>query len=81
MNDELIIPNDEFDNAGEWHLEFTYDPAFPYPIPIVLLGTRPKHDPVGHLAADGTVHIFNTPIIERLVRAGLRARARRNGTA
>jgi hypothetical protein len=44
--------------------------------PIVPAGTSPKHDPVGHLAADGTVHVFNTGIIEKLVRAGLRARVR-----
>ena len=34
----------------------------------------PKHDAVGHLSADGRVHVFNTGIIEKLVRAGLRAR-------
>ncbi|HWY07540.1 MAG TPA: hypothetical protein VNY24_11820 [Candidatus Acidoferrales bacterium] len=58
----------------EWHLEFTHMPEFPYSFPIVPLGTRGKHDAVGHLSTDGTVHVFNSGIIERLVRAGLRAR-------
>ena len=64
----------------EWYLEFPYLPEFPYPFPIVLAGTRDKHDAVGHLSADGRVHVFNTRIIEKLVRAGLRARVRENGT-
>jgi hypothetical protein len=58
----------------EWHLEFTYAPDFQYPFPIVPAGTRPKHEAVGHLAADGTVHVLHTGIIERLARAGLRMR-------
>jgi hypothetical protein len=41
---------------------------------IVPVGPRDKHDPVGHLSDDGRVHVFNSGIIERLVRAGLRAR-------
>jgi hypothetical protein len=69
-------PEDNWDGGAEWHLEFPYMPEFPYPFPIVQAGTRPKHDPVGHLVADGTVHVFNSGIIERLVRAGLRARVR-----
>jgi hypothetical protein len=58
----------------EWHLEFTYAPEFPYPFPIVPAGARGKHDAVGHLSNDGRVHVFNSGIIEKLVRAGLRAR-------
>jgi hypothetical protein len=58
----------------EWRLEFTYAPEFPYPFPIVPARTRDKHDVVGHLSNDGRVHVFNTGIIEQLVRAGLRAR-------
>lgn len=66
--------NKSEDQRGyEWHLTFPYMPDFPYPFDIVHAGTRPKHDPVGHLS-DGTVHVFNTGIIEKLVRAGLRAR-------
>ncbi len=67
--------NDKEDSYGyEWHLEFTHMPEFPYPFPIVHAGTRDKHDPVGHLSNNGRVHVFNTGIIERLVRVGLRAR-------
>jgi hypothetical protein len=61
-------------NGAEWHLEFGYTPDLPCPFPIVPAGTRPKHDAVGHLSADGRVHVFNTGIIEQLVRAGLRMR-------
>jgi hypothetical protein len=64
----------------EWHLEFPYMAEFPYPFPIVPAGMRPKHDAVGHLSADGRVHVFNGGIIEKLVRAGLRARVAGNGT-
>jgi hypothetical protein len=49
-------------------------PEFPYPFAIVPAGTRDKHDAVGHLSSDGRVHVFNTGIIEKLVRAGLRMR-------
>ena len=65
---------DEREDVVGWHLEFPYMSEFPYPFPIVPAGTRAKNDAVGHLAADGTVHVFNTGIIERLVRAGLRMR-------
>jgi hypothetical protein len=58
----------------EWHLEFPYSPDLPCPFPIVPAGTHPKQEAVGHLASDGTVHVFNTGIIEKLVRSGLRAR-------
>jgi hypothetical protein len=74
---DSYMSEDKWKGVREWHLDFPYMPGFPYPFPIVPAGTLPKHDPVGHLAADGTVHVFNTGIIERLVRAGLRTRARR----
>jgi hypothetical protein len=64
----------EGQDGHEWHLEFTHMPEFPYPFPIVPMGTRDKHDAVGHLSHDGRVHVFNSGIIEKLVRAGLRAR-------
>jgi hypothetical protein len=67
-------PEDDWEQGREWHLTFPYSPDLPCPFPIVPAGTRPKHDAVGHLASDGTVHVFNTGIIEKLVRAGLRAR-------
>ena len=67
-------PEDKWEGGAEWHLEFGHMPEFPYPFPIVPAGTRPKHDAVGHLTADGRVHVFNSGIIEKLVRAGLRAR-------
>ena len=67
-------PWQEGQDGYEWHLEFTHMPEFPYPFPIVPLGTCGKHDAVGHLAKDGGVHVFNSGIIEQLVRAGLRAR-------
>jgi hypothetical protein len=66
--------NDSYSGQPEWHLEFTYAPDFPYPFPIVPEGTREKHNAVGHLSHDGRVRIFNTVIIEQLVRAGLRMR-------
>lgn len=66
--------NEQWQDGHEWHLEFEYSPEVPCPFPIVPAGTRDKHDPVGHLSTDGTVHVFNSGIIERLVRAGLRAR-------
>ena len=70
---------DKKDSYGyEWHLEFNHMPGFSYPFPIVPMGTRDKHDAVGHLTKDGRVHVFNSGIIKRLVRAGLRARAQRN---
>jgi hypothetical protein len=69
-------PEDKWKGGREWHLTFPYSPDLPCPFPIVPAGTRPKHDPVGHLAADGTVHVFNTGIIEKLGHAGLRARVR-----
>jgi hypothetical protein len=69
-------PWQEGQDGYEWHLEFAYMPEFPYPFPIVPAGTRDKHDAVGHLSNDATVHVFHTGIIERLVRAGLRARVR-----
>jgi len=65
---------DPWKGGREWHLTFPYSPDLPCPFPIVPAGSRPKHDPVGHLAPDGTVHVFNTGIIEKLVRPGLRAR-------
>jgi hypothetical protein len=64
----------EGQDGAEWHLEFKYSPEIPCPFPIVPMGTRPKHDAVGHLAKDGRVHVFNSAIVEQLVRAGLRAR-------
>jgi hypothetical protein len=67
--------SDKKDSYGyEWHLEFTHMPEFPYPFPIVQMGTRNKHDAVGHLSKDGRVHVFNSGIVGQLVRAGLRAR-------
>ena len=71
---------DPWKGGREWHLEFPYKPGMPYPFPIVPAGTRPKHDAVGHLSADGRVHVFNVGIIEKLIRAGLRARVLGNGT-
>ena len=68
------FPEDKWKGGREWHLEFPYMPEFPYPFPIVPAGTRDKHDAVGHLSNDGRVHVFNTGIIEQLVRAGLRIR-------
>ena len=65
---------DSHGGQSEWHLQFKHAPEFPYPFLIVPVGTRPKHDAVGHLSADGRVHVFNTGIIEQLVRAGLRMR-------
>ena len=62
------------EDGREWHLEFEYSPEIPCPFPIVSMGTRAKHDAVGHLTNDGRVHVFNTGIVEQLVRAGLRAR-------
>ena len=67
-------PEDDVEHGAEWHLIFPYMPDFPYPFAIFLAGTRPKHDAVGHLTPDGRVHVFNDGIIEKLVRAGLRAR-------
>ncbi len=72
MSDEANMSEDE--RGYEWHLAYPYTPGMPCPFPIVPAGTRPKHDAVGHLCPDGTVHVFHTGIIERLVRAGLRAR-------
>jgi hypothetical protein len=77
---DSYMPEDKWKGGREWHLEFPFMPEFPYPFPIVPAGTRPKHDAVGHLSADGRVHVFNTGIIEKLVRAGLRALVSGNGT-
>ena len=68
------FPEDPWKGGREWHLEFGYTPNLPCPFPIVPAGTRDKHDAVGHLSADGRVHVFNDGIVEQLVRAGLRAR-------
>ena len=73
---DSYMSEDKGQDGWEWHLEFNYTTDLPCPFPIVAEGTRPKHDSVGHLSADGRVHVFNTGIIERLVRAGLRARVR-----
>ena len=78
MSDKLKMFEDGIRNGREWHLQFTYAPGLPCPFPIVPLGTRDKCDAVGHLTSDGVVHVFNDGIIERLVRAGLRARVRPN---
>jgi hypothetical protein len=67
----------DWEQGREWHLEYAYTPGMPCPFPIVPAGTRPKHDAVGHLTPDGRVHVFNDGIVEQLVRAGLRMRARR----
>lgn len=75
--DEVSMSHDKWKNGREWHLEFTYAPDIPCPFPIVAEGTHDRHDAVGHLTSDGTVHVFNAGIIEQLVRAGLRARAQR----
>ena len=80
MSDEVSMSEDKWKDGREWHLEFTYKPGMPCPFPIVPEGTRDKHDAVGHLSNDGRVHVFNTGIIEQLVRAGLRARVPKNGT-
>jgi hypothetical protein len=72
--DGVSISEDKWKDVREWHLEFTYAPEFPYAFPIVPERTRDNHDPVGHLSNDGRVHVFYTGIIEKLVRAGLRAR-------
>jgi hypothetical protein len=72
--DEVGTSEDKWQEGAEWHLEFNHAPEFPYPFPIVPVGTRDRHDAVGHLSNDGRVHVFNSGIIERLVRAGLRAR-------
>ena len=73
---------DRLKDGCRWHLEFTYAREFQYsyPFPIVPAGTRDKHDAVGHLSNDGSVHVFNIGIVEQLVRAGLRARVAGNGT-
>lgn len=75
---EVSMSQDKLKNGREWHLEFTYAPEIPCPFPIVPEGTHEKQDAVGHLSNDGTVHVFNTEIIEQLVRAGLRMRASEN---
>jgi len=62
------------ERGWEWHLVFRYSPDLPCPFPIVPAGTRAKHDAVGHLCGDGTVHVYDSRIIEQLVRAGLRAK-------
>jgi len=65
---------DKLERGYEWHLIFDYTPGLRCPFPIVLEGKRSKHDPVGHLSSNGKVHIYNTTIIEQLIRAGLRPR-------
>jgi hypothetical protein len=80
MSDRAEFYLSEGHSGWEWHLEFPYMPEFPYPFSIVPAETRPKHDAVGHLSNDDTMHIFNTGIIEKLVRAGLRARERDKGS-
>ena len=75
---DLSKSEDKLQDGWEWHLTFSYSPDLPCPFPIVPAGTRDRHDAVGHLSADGRVHVFNTGIIEKLVRAGLRARVRGN---
>jgi hypothetical protein len=77
---DSYISEDNCQDGVERHLEFGHMRDFPYPFPIVPAGTRPKHDAVGHLSNDGRVHVFNTKIIEKLVRAGLRPRVAGNGT-
>jgi hypothetical protein len=77
---DLSKSEDILQDGWEWHLEFPYKPDLPYPFPIVPAGARPKHDAVGHLSNNGRVHVFNTGIIEKLARAGLRARVAGNGT-
>ena len=71
---DSYMSEDPWKDGREWHLEFGYTPGMPCPFPIVPAGTRDKHDAVGHLSNDGRVHVFNTGIIEKLVRAGLRMR-------
>jgi hypothetical protein len=73
MSDKKDSYMSEDERGYEWHLEYPYTPGMPCPFPIVPAGTRPKHDAVGHLTPDGRIHVFNDGIIERLVRAGLRA--------
>jgi hypothetical protein len=68
------MSQDKWKNVREWQLEFAYAPEIPCPFPIVPEGTHDKHDAVGHLSNDGSVHVYNTGIIEQLVRAGLRMR-------
>jgi hypothetical protein len=81
MSDKTDSYMSEDERGYEWHLEFPYSPDLPCcPFPIAPAGTRPKHDAVGHLSADGRVHVFNTGIIERLVRAALRAHVRDKGS-
>jgi hypothetical protein len=79
MRDKKDSYMSEDERGYEWHLEYPYTPGMPCPFPIVPAGTRRKHDAVGHLSANGRVHVFNDGIIERLVRAGLRARIRDKG--
>jgi hypothetical protein len=80
MRDKKDSHMSEDERGYEWHLEYPYTPGMPCPFLIVPAGTRPKHDAVGHLTPDGRVHVFNDGIIEKLVRAGLRARVAGNGT-
>jgi hypothetical protein len=42
-----------------------------YTFPIVPGRQRDKNDAVSHLLNDGSLHVFNTQIIEAPVRAGL----------
>ena len=74
MSDKKDSYMSEDERGYEWHLEYPYTPGMPCPFPIVPEGTRDKHDAVGHLSRDGTVYVYNTGIIEQLVRAGLRMR-------
>jgi hypothetical protein len=53
--------NKSEENRGyQWYLQFPYMPGFPYPFPIVVAGSRNRHDAVGHLASDGTATVQGT---------------------
>ena len=62
MSDKKHSHKSEEQRGYEWHLEYPYTTGMPCPFPIVPAGTRAKHDAVGHLCIDGTVHVFNTGI-------------------
>jgi hypothetical protein len=80
MSDNEEDSNAQGQDGADWHLIFKYSPDLPSPFPIVPAGIHPKHEPVGHLSSDGCVHVFNTEIIEQLVRSGLRMCVSENGT-
>jgi hypothetical protein len=67
MSGEASMHDNKLKRGYDWHLEFRYSSNYPYPFPIMPMGTRNKHDPVGHLSHEGRVHIFNDGIIEQLV--------------